>query len=279
MVHNLPMSFRNRLNALQQRFLRASFVAHSGSSMGLSTEPLEFETKYARLLRCRDQLKKVEAAVKTFLNKAHVLVKAAKGVGISFGTLDIDVKTEIVSNGLEDETLLKAIQAKIQLLDDTVKQRRKLEDLRLVRDHHEQRLRQIKAKRQAGVGGDDAKLQGDEAKWQAKLEHSQKEYDDLLVELTEALDFVDAQTRDDGPWALVALELDAFRNTQSKMLHNIEALFAGSPAGTYKRDPAAEQAAIEAQKKAEVDEFAATPEKARPPPPKVPGEQASDDDE
>jgi len=245
---------RHRLNALQQRFMRASYVAQSGNSSGLSTEPSEFEAKYARLLQARDTLKKVETTTKLFLKKAHALAKVAKQVGAAMGTPTADLKklAEELGTSLEDDTLVKAISAKVQLLDDTVKQRRKLEDLRLVRDHHTQRLNQIKAKRAIGQG-DDVKLRVEEAKWQAKLEHSQKEYDELLQELTEALDFIDAQTRADGPWALVGVELDAFRTTQTKMFHNVEMLFVGAPLGAYQRDPAAEKAAVEAQKAAEAE--------------------------
>ena len=300
---------RHRLNALQQRFMRASYVAQNGSITGsLSTEPSEFEAKYARLLRARDTLKKVESSTRAFIKKARTLAKAAKAVGAAVGTPDADVKrlAEELSTGLEDDTLIKAIAAKVQLLDDTVKQRRKLEDLRLVRDHHTQRLQQIKTKRSAAVG-DDVKLHVEEAKWQAKLEHSQKEYDELLQELTEALDFIDAQTKTDGPWSLVGLELEAFRTTQARMFRNVEQLFVGAPAGTYRRDPAAEQAAVEAQialetaqqlnestttsshaslppssplpavaagKREEV-----TPQGSRPKPPKPPGAESDDDED
>ena len=277
-------SMRIKLNALQQRFMRASYVAQTGNSAGLSTEPSEFEVKYARLLQARDTLKKVEVAVRSFMKKAHAMAKSSKQVGLAFGTPESELKrlAEEVSTGLEDDTLIKAISAKVQLLDDTVKQRRKLEDLRLVRDHHSQRLNQIKAKRASGTATDDVKLHVEEAKWQAKLEHSQEEYDALLQELTEALDFIDAQTRQDGPWALVAFEMDAFRTTQSKLFKNVESLFVGATPGSYRRDPLAEQAAVEAQKAAEIEtentigtgtiaSEETSPASSRPKPPKPPG--------
>ena len=301
------MAMRNRLSAF---FMRSNANGGGGNA---SSEPSEFEAKYARLLRARDTLKKVEATTKVYLKKARSLQKASKAVGLAMGTPDADVKRlgDEAGTALDDDTLIKAISAKVQLLDDTVKQRKKLDELKGIKDYHVQRLQQIKSKR-AGGGPDDVKLHVEEAKWQAKLDFSQKEYDELLQEFTEALDFIDSQTKADGPWCLVGAELVMFRKSQASAFRDIEQMFVGAPAGTYKRDPAAEQAAIEAQKLLETAQLldegqpatpvspspgsppvavVATPEKdkkeetashtsgARPKPPKPPGAESDDDDD
>lgn len=276
-------SFLNKMNVLQQKFMRASQTAHTGKSTGLSTEPSEFEAKYARLLQARDTLKKIHKVTEVYMKKAHGLAKQSKLVASAFGTPD-DVQKrqgEELSTGLEDQSLLKAISEKVQLLDDTVRQRKKLEELRLIRDHHAQRLQQIKTKRMstAAQSPDENKLRVEEAKWNAKLEHSQLEYDTLLGELNDALDFIDAEMSEDGPWALVSMELEAFRNAQSKAFRSIELLFAGAPTGSYQRDPEAEKAAVEAQKIAEEQEIKGDTSAERPKPPKAPGESDEEEEE
>ena len=299
---------RKSLTALQQRFMRTSFV---GGGSGAS-EPSEFDAKYARLLQARDTLRKVESSVRAFIKKARSLSKAGKEVAKAMGTPDADIKriAEEVNQGLNDEALLDALTNKLKLLDDIVKQRKKLDEIKGVRDHHSQRLSQIKTKR-AAAPADDVKLHVEEAKWQAKLEHSQKEYDELLQEVTEALDFIDAQTKADGPWALVAVELQAFKETQANLFRGIEGLFVGAPPGSYRRDPAAEKAAVEAEHAVQTAELlqgstgtgtstppseqasnepatSSTPEKkpdaaagsaSRPKPPKPPGAESDDDDD
>lgn len=238
-------------SALQQRFARAALVAHSGGgagAQGLSTEPAEFEAKYARLLQCRDTLRKTEANLRLHLKKTAAQVKQAKLLGKALGTSEAELKRlgDELNTHLEDDTLVQAITSKIQLLDDTVKQRKKLEDMRLVRDHNQQRLTQLQAKKQhaAENSPEQAKLAVEVEKRQAKLDASQAEYDGHLAELTDALEFIDAQTAKDGPWALIAVELEAFRAAAQRNANNVQQLFVGPAPGTYTRDPEAEKAAV-----------------------------------
>ena len=165
--------------ALQQRFVRATYTAHYGTSAGLSTEPAEFEAKYARLLQARDTLKKVEANLKLYMKKNLIAIKQAKLLGKAIGTSEEELRRldEALNTGLEDETLVQAITSKLQLLEDTVKQRRKLEDMRLIRDHAQQRLQQVKTKRTTLKAGsnEEVKLLAEETKWQTKLQQSQEE--------------------------------------------------------------------------------------------------------
>ncbi|KAH9258630.1 hypothetical protein BASA81_003132 [Batrachochytrium salamandrivorans] len=236
-------------SALQQRFARAALAAHSGGgagAQGLSTEPAEFEAKYARLLQCRDTLRKTEANLRLHLKKTAGQVKQAKLLGKALGTSDSELKRlgDELNTHLEDDTLVQAITSKIQLLDDTVKQRRKLEDMRLVRDHNQQRLVQLQAKKHAEGSPEQAKLVVEVEKRQAKLDASQIEYDGHLAELTDALEFIDAQTAKDGPWALISVELEAFRAAAQRNANNVQQLFVGPAPGTYTRDPEAEKAAV-----------------------------------
>ncbi|KAH9262497.1 hypothetical protein BASA82_000438 [Batrachochytrium salamandrivorans] len=235
-------------SALQQRFARAALAAHSGGgagAQGLSTEPAEFEAKYARLLQCRDTLRKTEANLRLHLKKTAGQVKQAKLLGKALGTSDSELKRlgDELNTHLEDDTLVQAITSKIQLLDDTVKQR-KLEDMRLVRDHNQQRLVQLQAKKHAEGSPEQAKLVVEVEKRQAKLDASQIEYDGHLAELTDALEFIDAQTAKDGPWALISVELEAFRAAAQRNANNVQQLFVGPAPGTYTRDPEAEKAAV-----------------------------------
>ena len=245
-------TLRARFSIFQQKLVRSAASAHASGNAGVryafSHEPEEFEVRYARLLEVRDALRKVEAAVKKYIAKAHSLSKAAKGVGAAFGTPDLPALSDALNTGLDDDSLIKAIQAKVGLLDDTVKQRKKLEDLRLLRDHDKQRLTQAETRRASVVSGastaDESKLVGEVARWQAKVDHVQKEYDDLYAELFEALDFIYTATAKDGPWALVSHEMDAFRTTQSQVMRNVEAMFRGCPPGTHLWDPKASAAAV-----------------------------------
>jgi hypothetical protein len=254
-------SLRNKFSILQQKVLRSTAAAHAGGNhrYSLSHEPDEFEKKYSRLLEVRDALRKVEAAVRKFIKKSAIMAKAARVVGQALGTPPDDVKRlgDLLNTGLEDETLIKAIQSKVSLLDDTVKQRKKLEDLRLVRDHNQQRLQQTEAQK-GKPGVDEIKLIGEIAKWKAKYEHCQREYEELLAELQDALDFISTTTEKDGPWALVGPELDAFRTTQGKLLHNVQELFAGLPPGTYKSDPTAAAEAVAKQMEEDAKEASVT---------------------
>lgn len=228
--------------SLQLRFARAT--APTGQRQ--TSEPIEFEVKYARLLQARDALKRVEASLRLHLKKNQAMVKQAKLLGKSLGTPDAELKRldDELNTSLEDDTLLLAINSKIQLLDDTVKQRRKLEDMRLARDHHYQRLQQLVSKKHSAGGAEEQRLQQEVDKRQAKLDQAQSDYDVHLAELSDALEFIDEQTSRDGPWTLIASEMEAFRAASQRSATNVQLLFAGSPAGKYTRDAEAEKLAV-----------------------------------
>jgi hypothetical protein len=211
-MNNMLNAVSDKLNVIQQKVARAAVRAsHNGSKANmLSHEPEEFQERFARLLTSREALRKVEAAVKQFIKKQRSLAKAAKAAGLAMGTPAevVSAKAHESEQQMEDDILLKALAAKIHLLDTTVKERRRLEDIRLVRDHNEHRLGQVMLRREKGEG-DDAKLAMEEAKWQAKVDLMQNEYKDLLKELSTALEFIDQETALNGPWALVAMVRDA----------------------------------------------------------------------
>ena len=84
-------------------------------------------------------------------------------------------------------------------------------------------------------------------------------YEGQLAELSEALEFIDSQTCEDGPWALIALELEAFRASNQRTFRNVQELFQGSAPGNYVRDPEAEKAAIRAEEEEEAAERSGHP--------------------
>jgi len=236
----------------------------------LSHEPEDFKLKFARLCNTLKMLRKAEVAVKKYTKKSHSLAKAAKDVGTIIGTNQTtlsNLSTEC-SHTMGDDALIAALDAKIKLLESTVKERRRLEDIRLLRDHHEQRLAQVTARKEQEKGHDreEAKYAAEMAKWQAKLDYAQREYDELLVELTTALDFIDQETAVNGPWALVSKEMDAFRANASTMLTNTLGMLEGLKPGGFVHDN--EEAMLALQ--AENDKFASE----RPNPPTFADEDA-----
>jgi len=220
---------------------------------------------FARLCQTLKTLRKAEAAVKKYLKKSHSLAKAAKEAGLAIGTNEKTVAqlSSTCTGTMDDDVLIGAFDAKIKLLEQTVRERRHLEDLRLIRDHAQQRLDQARARKAKSEDADKTKLENDEAKWVAKVELAQVNYDQLLVELTKALTFVDEETAVNGPLALLGLELDAFRKNSHKFLGSVQAMLEGLQPGTYVHSP---EEALEALKQ-ENESFRAE----RPPPPLPPG--------
>ena len=86
----------------------------------------------ARICSTLKTLRKVEVAVKKYIKKSHSLANAAKEAGFAIGI-----------HNSELDVLIAAFDAKIKLLETTVRERRRLEYLRLIWDHNLQKLAQV----------------------------------------------------------------------------------------------------------------------------------------
>ena len=124
-----------------------------------------------------------------------------------------------MNSKVESDDIVKSFTEKRQLLDDLTKQRARLDELRILRDHHVKELKKIQEKADHKKEKEDAQA--------TKVTKATEEYDSHLDELTKALSFVLSQCEENGAYGLIKSELDAFRATQSHFFDLMNKLFVG----------------------------------------------------
>lgn len=132
--------------------------------------------------------------------------------------IQADITVELNSK-IESDDIVKSFTEKRQLLDDLTKQRAKLEELRILRDHHVKELKKIQEKADHKKEKEDAQA--------AKVAKANEEYETLLQELSKALNFVVSKCEENGAYGLIKDELDAFRKTQGYFFDLMNKLFIG----------------------------------------------------
>jgi len=198
----------------------------------LPEENGEFERNYNRVLEIRKDLVAIESGVKKWLGSARALSTNAKVLARAVGTpaRDIESYGREMDSLLDDVIVLRSVTKKIGLLDDLIRQRLQLRDLRLAKEGYERKLQQLlDLDRKAANSPDVVKDYDVQLKAiQAKIAAATERYDALLTELSAAITFFVKEAGDEGGTKLLAPELSAFRSSQFQFFLLCQKLIAGT---------------------------------------------------
>ena len=157
----------------------------------------------------------IESGVKKWLCSALALAANAKVLARAVNTpaKDIEAYGREMDALLDDVIVLRSVTKKIGLLDDLIRQRHQLRDLRLVKEGYERKLQQLQEQdRKGAVSPDVVKDYDVQMKAiQAKITASTERYNALLTELSAAINFFVQEAGSEGGTKLLAPELSAFR--------------------------------------------------------------------
>jgi len=199
----------------------------------LPPENAEFEKNFARVLDVRKDLLAIESGVKKWLASARILATNAKNLAKAVNTAqrDIDAYSGEMDTLLDDLVVLKSVTKKIGLLDDLVRQRYHLRDLRQVKESYERKLQQLeeqdRAQAKKGNGGTPSDFDVQINTVQSKIQAATEKYETELAELTAAVTFFVQEAGEEGGTKLLAPELSAFRSSQFQFFLLCQKLIAG----------------------------------------------------
>ena len=130
------------------------------------------------------------------------------------------------------QIVLKSVTKKIGLMDEIIKQRHQLKDLRLVKENYERKLQQLEeSDRKASTSPDVVRDYDVQMRTiQQKIATSREKYDALLTELSAAIAFFVKEAGVEGGTKLLAPELSAFRSSQFQFFLLCQKLIAGKDA-------------------------------------------------
>jgi hypothetical protein len=199
----------------------------------LIPESDEFETGFAMVLEIRKDLLNIESCVKKWLGSARLLSANAKNLAKAVGTMprDIDAYAAEMDALLDDQVVLRSVTKKITLLDDLIRQRYFLRDLRLGKEGYERKLKQLEEMdRAAAASGKPKEAQDYDVQItsvQQKITDATEKYDKQLTELSTAVMFFVREAGDEGGTKLLAPELTAFRTSQFQFFLLCQKMIAG----------------------------------------------------
>ena len=199
----------------------------------LPPENADFEKNYANVLEIRKDLLAIESGVKKWLSSARVLATNAKNLARAVNTAqrDIDAYSSEMDTLLDDLVVLKSVTKKIGLLDDLIRQRYHLRDLRQIKEGYERKLQQLeeqdRAQAKKGNGGTPSDFDVQINTIQGKIHAATEKYETELAELSAAVAFFVQEAEDEGGTKLLAPELSAFRSSQFQFFLLCQKLIAG----------------------------------------------------
>ena len=202
----------------------------------LPPENTEFEANFNRVLDIRKDLQAIESGVKKWLNSARALAANAKNLARAVQTSqrDIDAYGSEMDTLLDDLVVLKSVTKKIGLLEDLIRQRYHLRDLRLIKEGYEKKLQQLeeqdRAQARKGNGGARTEFDVQINTVQSKIQSCTEKYETELTELSAAMSFFVAEAGNEGGTKLLAPELSAFRSSQFQFFLLCQKLIAGPDA-------------------------------------------------
>lgn len=199
----------------------------------LLPENAEFERNFQTLLDIRKDLQAIEQGVKKWLQSARTLATHAKGLAKAVQTSqrDIDAYSVEMDTLLDDLVVLKSVTKKIGLLDELVRQRYHLRDLRQIKEGHERKLQQLeeqdRIQAKKGNAGSPTDFDVQINSVQSKIRSCTENYETELMELSTAVKFFVDEAGDDGAPKLLGPELSAFRSSQFQFFLLCQKLIAG----------------------------------------------------
>lgn len=199
----------------------------------LPAENGDFEKHFTRVLEVRKDLLAIEGGVKKWLASARALATNAKNLAKAVNTLqkDIDAYSSEMDTLLDDLVVLRSVTKKIGLLDDLVRQRYHLRDLRQTKESYERKLQQLeeqdRAQAKKGNGGTPSDFDVQINTVRAKIDMATEKYETELAELSAAVAFFVQEAGDEGGTKLLAPELSAFRSSQFQFFLLCQKLIAG----------------------------------------------------
>jgi len=214
-------------------FRRVKETATNAIQGKLVAENDEFEHGFAQVLEIRKDLLAIEACVKKWLSSAKQLSANAKNLARAVGTTERDINAYSAEMDalLDDQIVLRSVTKKIGLLDDLIRQRYLLRDLRLVKESYERRLQQLeemdRAATASGKGKEVVDYDVQIHNIQEKIAGATDKYQRQLTELTTAVVFFVKEAGDEGGTKLLAPELTAFRTSQFQFFLLCQKLIAG----------------------------------------------------
>ena len=221
-------------SGLARFFSKAKEQVRSVLQGKLPDENEEFERNYNRVLEIRKDLQAIESGVKKWLASARTLSANARVLAKAMGTSpkDIEAYGQEMDGLLDDLIVLKSVTKKIGLMDEIIKQRHQLKDLRLVKENYERKLQQLEeSDRKASTSPDVVRDYDVQMRLiQQKIAASRERYDALLTELSAAIAFFVKEAGVEGGTKLLAPELSAFRSSQFQFFLLCQKLIAGKDA-------------------------------------------------
>jgi hypothetical protein len=197
----------------------------------LPEENSDFERDYNRVLEIRKDLLAIENGVKKWLTSARALAQNAKILAKAVGTpaKNLEAYGKEADGLLDDLVVLKSVTKKIGLLDDLIRQRHQLKDLRNTKEGYERKLQQLEEQdKSAPSTSEVAKDYDVQMKTiQEKIALATTRYVTLLTELTAAVQFFVTEAGTEGGTKLLAPELSAFRSSQFQFFLLCQKLIAG----------------------------------------------------
>jgi len=199
----------------------------------LPPENNDFETNFARVLDVRKDILAIETGVKKWLASARTLATNAKNLAKAVNTAqrDIDAYSAEMDTLLDDLVVLKSVTKKIFLMDELIKQRYHLRDLRQVKEGYEKKLQQLeeqdRAQAKKGNAGNPTGFDVQITNIQQKIQVATEKYETELAELSAAVLFFVQEAGDEGGTKLLAPELSAFRSSQFQFFLLCQKLIAG----------------------------------------------------
>jgi hypothetical protein len=188
---------------------------------------------FARINPPHQDLLGIESCVKKWLISARQLSANAKNLAKAVNTAprDIDAYSTEMDALLDDQIVLRSVTKKISLLDDLIRQRYFLRDLRLVKEGYERKMQQLEEMDRAATAigkpkeAQDYDVQISNVK--QKIAAASQKYDLQLTELTTAIAFFVREAGDEGGTKLLAPELTAFRTSQFQFFLLCQKMIAG----------------------------------------------------
>jgi chromosome segregation ATPase len=199
----------------------------------LPAENSDFEKNFARVLDVRKDLLAIETGVKKWLISARGLATSAKNLAKAVQTAqrDIDAYSQEMDTLLDDLVVLKSVTKKIGLLDDLIRQRYHLRDLRQIKEGYERKLQQLeeqdRAQAKKGNAGTPSDFDVQINTVQGKIQGATEKYETELAELSAAVTFFVKEAGEEGGTKLLAPELSAFRSSQFQFFLLCQKLIAG----------------------------------------------------
>lgn len=182
-----------------------------------------FEDRHARMVKIRDELKKVEVGMKRWIKDIRNLSKTAVFLGQALQTeksVFSDAKYQLEMQVQEDSWLDK-IQEKIQLLDSLIAYRSTLRFLTLKAADADYRL-EVLRKKEAHES-----FESRSARWLKLKTEALKKRDAITTQVSTIVDKFVHQAEDKGVIDLIKHQLQAFKLAQSNFFLSCQKVISG----------------------------------------------------